>query len=114
MTPLWSALPFIALLLCIAVLPLAMPHFWEHNRSQALVPSILSVPVLICLVPHKPEAIHHTTLEYISFICLLGSLFVISGGISMTGDLKGTPTVNTFFLALGSVLANLIGTTGAS
>jgi Na+/H+ antiporter NhaD/arsenite permease-like protein len=114
MTPLWSALPFVGLLLCIAVLPLATPHFWEHNRNKALVAALLSAPVLAWLVPHKPEAIHHTTLEYISFICLLGSLFTISGGISVTGDLKGTPAVNTVFLVLGALLANLIGTTGAS
>lgn len=114
MTPLWSALPFVFLLLCIAALPLATPHFWEHNRNKAIVATLLSVPVLIWLVPHKPEAIHHTALEYASFIVLLGSLFVISGGISVTGDLKGTPAVNTFFLALGAVLANFIGTTGAS
>jgi len=114
MTPLWAALPFVLLLLCIAVLPLATPHFWDSNRNKGLVAIALSIPVLTWLVPHHPEAIHHTALEYVSFICLLGSLFVISGGIAVTGDLKGTPKVNMIFLALGAVLANLIGTTGAS
>ncbi len=114
MTPLWTALPFALLLLCIAILPLATPHFWESNRNKGLVALALSIPVLTWLAPHHPEAIHHTASEYVSFICLLGSLFVISGGIAVTGDLKGTPGVNTFFLALGAVLANVIGTTGAS
>ena len=56
----------------------------------------------------------HTALEYVSFIVLLGALFVISGGIVLRGDLRATPLVNTAFLAVGAVLANVIGTTGAS
>src|SRR5262245_13464096 len=114
MTPVWTVLPFVFLLLCIAILPLAVPHFWDHNCNKALVAIALSIPVLVWLFSHKPEAIHHTALEYVSFICLLGSLFVISGGIAVTGDLEGTPKVNTAFLALGAILANFIGTTGAS
>ncbi len=114
MIPLWTALPFAALLLCIAILPLATPHFWERNRNKAIVAALLSLPVLVWLMPHKPEAIQHTAIEYASFICLLASLFTISGGIAVTGDLEATPRVNTVFLAIGAVLANVIGTTGAS
>ncbi len=114
MTPLWSALPFVCLLLAIAILPLAASHFWEKNRNKAIVAVLLSVPVLIWLARHEPEAITHTLIEYGSFICLLGSLFVISGGIAVRGDLQATPKINTLFLAIGAVLANFIGTTGAS
>lgn len=114
MTPLWAAIPFCLLLLAIAILPLAIPRFWESNRNKAIVALLLSLPVLAWLLPHEPEAIPHTLIEYFSFITLLASLFVISGGIAVTGDLEGTPRVNTIFLAIGGVLANLIGTTGAS
>ena len=114
MIPLWSALPFILLLLAIAILPLVTPHFWQHDRNKGLVVLLLSLPVLVFLWREEPAAIFHTLHEYISFICLLGSLFVISGGISLRGDLLATPKVNTMFLAVGAILANLIGTTGAS
>jgi Na+/H+ antiporter NhaD/arsenite permease-like protein len=114
MAPFWSALPFVLLLLAIAVLPLAAPHFWKHDRNKGLVVLLLSLPALIFLWLKEPAAIFHTLHEYLSFICLLGSLFVISGGISLRGDLQATPKVNTLFLAIGAVLANLIGTTGAS
>lgn len=114
MIPLWPAIPFVSLLLAIAVMPLAVPHLWEKNKNKFLVSALLSLPVLAWLFFHEPWAIFHTLEEYFSFICLLGSLFVISGGIAVTGDLEATPRVNTGFLALGAILANVIGTTGAS
>ena len=114
MTPFWTALPFVGLLLSIAIFPLAIGHFWESNRNKILVVILLSVPVLYWLMKNEPPAIFHTLEEYFSFICLLGSLFVISGGIAISGDLQGTPRVNAIFLILGAVLANFIGTTGAS
>ncbi len=112
--PLWPSIPFALLLFCIAILPLAAGHFWESNRNKAWVGLVLSIPVLAWLFHHEPAAIGHTLHEYASFLCLLASLFVISGGISLRGDLEGTPVVNTIFLAIGAVLANFIGTTGAS
>jgi Na+/H+ antiporter NhaD/arsenite permease-like protein len=114
MIPLWAALPFAGLLLCIAILPLAAPHFWKSNRNKAVVAGLLAVPVLFFLFQKEPQAISRTVFEYVSFIGLLGSLFIISGGIAVTGDLQGTPKVNTAFLAIGALLANVIGTTGAS
>ena len=60
------------------------------------------------------SVVAHTALEYVSFIALLGALFVISGGILLRGDIRATPEVNTAFLGVGALLANLIGTTGAS
>ncbi len=112
--PFWSSLPFVVLLLAIAILPLLLPHFWESNRHKGLIVGLLSLPILILLMRQNPAEIFHTLKEYFSFLCLLGSLFVISGGIAVHGDLKATPRVNTVFLALGACLANFIGTTGAS
>lgn len=116
--PLWTLLPFVALLLCIAVMPLAAAHWWERNRNKAIVVALLSVPLAIYLVSawgHEGvEQIHEKCLEYVSFLLLLGSLFVISGGIYIQGSLSGTPLVNTAILALGAGLASFIGTTGAS
>jgi Na+/H+ antiporter NhaD/arsenite permease-like protein len=109
----WVA-PFVLMLLSIAVLPLAAPHFWESNLRKLGVALLLGLPVLGLYAFHNPHALAHTGLDYVSFILLLGSLFVISGGILVTGDIEATPRVNATFLAIGSVLANLIGTTGAS
>ena len=106
--------PFVATLLCIAILPLLAPHFWESNTRKLAVSALLGLPVLILYARHHPAALLHTAEEYVSFIVLLGSLFVVSGGILITGDLQATPRVNTAFLATGAVLASLIGTTGAS
>ena len=110
---LW-VLPFAALLLGIAVIPLAAPHFWESNARKLVVSAVLGVPVLMLYAVHAPFAIAHTAADYLSFMVLLGSLFVISGGVLIEGDLVATPTVNTAFLAGGALLASFIGTTGAS
>jgi Na+/H+ antiporter NhaD/arsenite permease-like protein len=112
--PLYTSLPFVALLLLIAVLPLAAPRFWEKNRKKAAVVTIVSLPMLFFLASNFPGELLHSLKEYFSFIMLLASLFIISGGILLRGDLRATPAVNTAFLAIGAVLANLIGTTGAS
>jgi Na+/H+ antiporter NhaD/arsenite permease-like protein len=116
--PPWTVLPFAALLLAIAVLPLAAPHFWESHRNKALVALAAALPVLVYLPAAHGEAGAHRLLEsahdYVSFIVLLGSLFAISGGIHVGGSLSGTPLRNTALLGIGAVLANAIGTTGAS
>jgi len=116
--PLASLVPFALLLLAIAVLPLAAPHWWESNRNKGIVSGALSLPFAAWLVLAHGAAgaheIHHAVLDYLSFMALLGSLFVISGGIVVRGSLAGTPLANSLFLAIGAVLANLIGTTGAS
>ena len=115
--------PFVGMLLSIAIMPMVANHWWERHRNQLLVAMSWASPILIYFgwlaftSDHGSEAVHgliHAIEEYISFIALLGSLFVISGGILVKGDLEGKPTVNTAFLAIGAVLANFIGTTGAS
>jgi Na+/H+ antiporter NhaD/arsenite permease-like protein len=113
-----TILPFAAMLLSIAVLPLFAPHWWEHNSSKGIVVAILSVPLAIYLVAMFGHVGLHALAEkmheYISFIMLLGALFVISGGIYVQGSLSGTPLLNTALLGFGAVLANAVGTTGAS
>ena len=113
-TPLVAIVPFALLLLCIAVLPLVSPHFWESNRNKSFVVAALATPIAVWLVNHDRTGLSHSALEYVSFICLLGALFVVAGGIHVAGDLRATPKVNVTILGLGAVLANLIGTTGAS
>jgi Na+/H+ antiporter NhaD/arsenite permease-like protein len=114
----WTALPFALLLLCIAILPLAAPHFWESNRNKALVALALALPIAVYLPLAFGSAGAHRLIEsaceYVSFIALLGALFVITGGIHVGGSLSGTPLLNSALLAIGALLANAIGTTGAS
>ena len=112
--PWWTVLPFIGLLLSIAILPLAAPHWWEDHKHKAWIGLAFSLPIVLVILQHEPAELGHTLREYLAFIALLGSLFVVAGGIVLEGDLRGTPAVNTTFLAVGAVLANFIGTTGAS
>jgi len=112
--PVYTVVPFVVILLGIAVLPLAAPRWWESNRNKLLVSIVLGLPVLILYLVREPSALVHMAEEYVSFIVLLAALYVISGGILMRGDLLATPRVNSTFLAIGSVLASFIGTTGAS
>ena len=106
--------PFVAMLLAIAICPLRAPHWWESNRNKLLVAVVLGAPVLGLYLRREPSALVHMAAEYASFIVLLAGLYVISGGILLRGDLVATPLTNTAFLALGSLLASFIGTTGAS
>ncbi|MEQ1505367.1 MAG: sodium:proton antiporter [Myxococcota bacterium] len=120
--PLWSVAPFGGLLLSIALLPQLAEGFWHSLRNQLLVAVGWAAPVLALLGwltvssgdAGPLHALEHALLEYGAFIVLLGSLFVISGGIHIEGDLPARPWVNTTFLAVGAVLANVVGTTGAS
>jgi Na+/H+ antiporter NhaD/arsenite permease-like protein len=139
----WMVMPFAAILGCIALLPLipATQHWWDSNSSKLMVAVGLSLLTLIYyalmhrapVVGHWPA--HHivplvgagtqtgfirAVLEnallqaYVPFIVLLFSLFTISGGIRIEGDLTADPLTNASFLAVGAVLANFIGTTGAA
>lgn len=112
--PLWAVIPFAVMLLGIAVLPLVAHHFWESNRNRAIFTAVVAAPMVIYLLIAYPAGLLHSGHEYVSFIALLGSLYVIAGGIHVSGDLRATPATNVGILAIGAVLANLIGTTGAS
>ena len=107
-------LPFVAMLLVIAICPLCAPHWWEPNRHKLIASAVLGLPVVGFYALRRPPALVHAAEDYVSFIVLLAGLFVISGGILLRGDLVATPATNTAFLALGGVLASFVGTTGAS
>src|SRR2546427_1898775 len=102
------------MLLAIAVLPLWIPHWWESNGNKLLVACVLGLPVLVLYVMRRPAALVGMGEEYVSFIILLAALYVVSGGVILRGDLVATPLTNTGFLAVGAVLASVVGTTGAS
>ncbi|MBM4118229.1 sodium:proton antiporter [bacterium] len=115
--PLWSVLPFVGILLSIALFPLLAPHFWHHHfpKVSAAWALILAVPFLIAYRGQALQSLLHIALiDYIPFIILLWALFTIAGGIFVGGALRGTPAVNTLLLLIGTVLASWIGTTGAS
>ena len=112
------ALPFAGMLLSIALGPILFPHFWELNYGKFA--AFWAVLVLVPLVlfrgfdPAMGALIHTAALEYIPFIILLFALFTIAGGILIMGNLDGTPATNTTLLAIGTLMASFVGTTGAS
>lgn len=124
--PLWSIAPFVALLAAIAVLPLveATHHWWENNLHRFYVAGGAALATLLYYafldvehggLPGVGTVLKHAVLEeYIPFVVLLFSLFVVAGGIRISGDLPATPATNTAFLAVGTLLASFVGTTGAA
>lgn len=115
--PLWSAIPFLGILLSIALFPLFAPHFWhQHFPKISIIWSVVfAVPFLIFfkgVAVH--EILHIYFMDYIPFIILLWGLFTVSGGMVVQGKLRGTPMLNAIMIAIGTVLASWIGTTGAS
>jgi Na+/H+ antiporter NhaD/arsenite permease-like protein len=112
--PFWSIFPFVALLLSIAIVPIAAKGWWKSNWNKTLVSLATSVLVLPLVLRCNPRLLAQSLLDYFSFITMIGALFVISSGIYIKGEFAGTPLENTLFLATGALLANLIGTTGAS
>ncbi|WP_235442664.1 sodium:proton antiporter [Caballeronia mineralivorans] len=117
LSPLW-ALPFAGILLSIAIVPLIAPHAWHSHFGK-----ISAGWALVFLVPFAlgfgtqaafATFVHAMLEEYVPFIILLTALFTVAGGICLHGDLHGSPRLNTGLLALGTVLASIMGTTGAA
>lgn len=112
----WSMIPFCIMLLMIAIGPLVAEKWWEKNLNKLIVSLVLGIPTGVCLIlggmGHDLE--HQVVFDYLPFIILLFALFVITGGIHLSGDIKAKPWVNTLFLGIGFVLASLMGTTGAA
>lgn len=113
MTP-YTVVPFGLTLAGIALLPLAIPRVWERNRTKAGFVALVAAPLAAWLATRHPELLAHAASEYVSFLCLLGSLFAVSGGVHLGGDLRATPRTNTTILGMGAILASVVGTTGAS
>ena len=106
--------PFVAMLLAIAAMPLLFKHHWERfYHWWALFLGSVSVGYYL-LVRHEAAPVLHTAHEYVSFLMMVGSLFVVAGGIHIVVKGEAKPWVNVLFLALASLVSNLIGTTGAS
>ncbi len=114
--PLWASIPFAIMLAMIAVGPLMFHHWWENNKNKLIVSLALGIPVAIYLVMNgmTDNLMHQILFDYVPFIILLGALFVITGGIHLRGDIQALPSINTLFLAIGAVLASIMGTTGAA
>lgn len=141
--PIWMVAPFVALLLVIAVFPLLplTEHWWESNLHRFYVAAALAtVTLLYYLVVYEHPVEGHWPAHYVSqpdpagvnwgntwavfanaifsefipFIVLLFSLYTISGGIRIAGDLRATPLINAIIIFVGGVLASFVGTTGAA
>lgn len=110
-------IPFALLLGSIAICPLINMHFWEHNYPWFAIILGTIVGVYYLFFFNDPGAVGawlHEMQEYVSFIALLGALYIVSGGIVINVSKKSTPMVNTSILAIGAVIANIFGTTGAA
>lgn len=110
--------PFVGILLSIALFPLFAPHFWEHNFGKISAFWALAFLLPFAALHGLPltvyNLLHTGLLEYIPFIILLFALFTVTGGISIKGSFNGSPASNTAFLAVGTAIASWTGTTGAS
>jgi Na+/H+ antiporter NhaD/arsenite permease-like protein len=114
----WWGIPFAGVLLSIAIMPLAAPQIWHHHFGKIAAGWALAFLLPFALVFGPGVAgqafVHALLAEYIPFIILLVALFTAAGGIYVRGNLRGSPAVNTAIMAVGTVLASLMGTTGAS
>ena len=112
----WSMIPFGLMLLVIAVAPLIVAEWWDKNKHKLAVSLLLAIPTAVCLVMGgmAKELEHQLLADYVPFLVLLMALYVITGGIHLSGDIKAKPWINTSFLALGWFLASIMGTTGAA
>lgn len=113
---LWMAIPFAIMLLTIAIAPLVAEHFWEKNRNKLIFTAVISVVTVALLSSFGlgGAIMHNLLFDYIPFIMLLLALFVVTGGIRISGDITATPLVNTFILGAGFAMASVMGTTGAA
>ncbi|MCU0789577.1 MAG: sodium:proton antiporter [Nitratireductor sp.] len=115
---LFWAMPFVGLLLSIAILPLAAPSLWHHHFGKItagwallfILPSLASFGFSMTL----HELMHTALLEYIPFLILLFALFTVAGGVLVKGNLHGSPGLNTTMLGIGAGIASITGTTGAA
>lgn len=116
-----SSIPFACVLLLIALGPMFFHPFWESDKNKGIALSLLSLPVVIYLYSIREVtnfqslyALQHSLVDYLCFMSLIGSLYVVSSGIVLTFKWKSTPLLNSTFLSCGALLANFLGTTGAS
>jgi Na+/H+ antiporter NhaD/arsenite permease-like protein len=115
---LWWGVPFVGILLSIALLPLLATRFWHRHYGKVAAVWALAFALPFAVNHGAVTAIellaHTLLLEYVPFIILLAALFTVSGGIRLTGNLHGSPATNTALLGVGTLLASVVGTTGAA
>jgi Na+/H+ antiporter NhaD/arsenite permease-like protein len=110
----WMMLPFAVLLGTIALAPLWFADWWaKHYPKVALALGAVTLGYYLFDLHAYPRVLNGAH-EYVSFIALIGALFVVSGGIHISVKGEATPLANVMFLLVGAVLANVLGTTGAS
>jgi Na+/H+ antiporter NhaD/arsenite permease-like protein len=107
-------LPFVLFLTLIALAPFFFSAWWGRHYTKVAFGLAALVALYYVLGLRSPESVWHTSRDYISFICLIGSLFVVSGGIHVIVKGEATPAANLVFLFIGAISANVLGTTGAS
>lgn len=113
--PVWTLLPFPALVLAIAIFPIVIPHLWEKHALQIAVVALCTLPVVSYELSAGQTALATEGVKgYLAFVITLGALFTASGGVLLSGDIQATPRNNLLFLLIGGLLASFIGTTGAS
>jgi Na+/H+ antiporter NhaD/arsenite permease-like protein len=110
---LWS-IPFACLLACIALMPFIAKHWWEHHYPKVAIALAIIPAAYYWLIVRDPWPWLHEMQEYVSFILLLGALYIVSGGIVIQVGRKATPLANCVLLLIGAVIANVFGTTGAA
>ena len=112
--PMWMVLPFCLLLLCIATLPLLACTFWEHHFKKVSLGLGFCAVAYYAIAHHEVAPVLHTLEDYFGFMALIGSLFIITGGISVRVKGESAPWKNAVFLFVGALMATVVGTTGAS
>lgn len=116
--PLWSMIPFAGMLLSIAIFPIVKAEWWEKNMLWVALfwSAVFLVPFFFAYGGSETisQLVHTVILDYVPFLLLLFALYAVAGGIVLKGSLVGTPKVNTVLLLIGTVLASVIGTTGAA
>ena len=112
----YSLIPFGLMLLTISIGPWLFAKTWSKNTNKLIIAILLSIPVVFYLISngYSNNLFHTMIFDYLPFIILLGALFVITGGIYISGDIEARPLTNTIILGIGALLASLIGTTGAA
>lgn len=116
--PLWTVVPFAGMLLSIAVCPLINSHWWEHNIGKVAAFWTLAFTIPSAVLWGFGNAwyslVHIMVMDYVPFLTLVAGLFVVAGGINVGGRLPNTPLSNTIILFIGTCLASIVGTTGAT
>jgi Na+/H+ antiporter NhaD/arsenite permease-like protein len=110
----WMIGPFVALLGLVALAPLCFAGWWSRHYPKVAIGLGAVTVSYYALGLHAAPRVGHTAMEYVSFIALIGSLFVVAGGIHLRVKGEATPLANTLLLGIGALVANVIGTTGAS